>query len=421
MTRNVKNFILYCLIAWPAFAQQLHADAWNTGGHIKYQITASQYSADNIFALANTATPLDHYFDVRFNANRKIDKWSYKIHYEILGLYGDTVETLASLPALPNLSFVPTDEKRLFNLSQIFGVGNRFVGVHRIDRLVASYTNDQVVMRFGRQAISWGSGLFFNPLDLINPFSPTAISKEYKTGEDMIYGQWLYESGNDLQGIALPRRNASGNIDSQESSYAVKYRGIKNQIGYELLIANHYSEAVIAAGLSADVKGAVIRFDLLNTQLPDGSSAVSGIANASYSWMWGKHNVSGNLEYYRNGVGSSNGDYSDVFNPTSALGKRVARGEIYGLGQDYLAANLSIELTPRLVTTPTVIHNLNDASGMVQALFNYDWKQDIPIVFGFAVPYGTQGSEYGGIDVPLQPGEYYGPGNTIFFQVGYYF
>jgi len=414
---SASRVALLLLVALPVTGQ---AEDWKFGGHIKYQLNATQYPADNIVAVANTANPVDNYVDARLKADRKTDRWSYSVHYEILALYGDTVKTLTSLPALPALSFVPTDNKRLFNLSQTFGYGDRLAGVHRIDRAVASYTENQLVVGLGRQAISWGNGLFFNPLDLINPFSPTAISKEYKTGEDMIYGQWLYNNGNDVQGILLPRRNTAGDIDNNESSLALKYRGTKNLIEYELLLARHYGESVSGVSLSADVKEAVVRFDFLNVWLASGSTAVSGVLNASYSWTWGGHNVSGNLEYYRNGVGSSDGNYSAAFSSTSDLGRRVLRGEVFALGRDYLAGSLAIELTPRLMITPTWLHNLNDASGIVQTVLNFDWKQNTPVLFGLGLPYGAKGSEFGGIQTST-PGQYYGPGTTLFAQVGYYF
>lgn len=391
------------------------ADDWQFGGHLKYQLTASEYSPENIFAIYGKPNPLDHYFDARLKADKKTDRWHYTVHYEVLGLYGDTIQTLKALPSLPGLSPVPNDDRRLLNLSQAFSINDRFAGVGRIDRLQASYTKNQLVLRIGRQAISWGNGLFFNPMDLVAPFSPTAISKEYKTGDDMVYGQWLYANGSDMQAVLLPRRNAGGDVDDRESSYTLKYRGTAGTIGYDLLAAQHYNEPVIGIGLSGDWRGAVLRGDLV-----DQSGTQSAILNASYSWTWGRHNVSGNIEYYRNGYGSADGNYSTALISTSPLGKRIARGEIFTAGRDYLAVGLAIELTPRLVTSPTWIHNLNDGSGILQSLFNYDWKQDMPLIFGFYLPYGSLGSEFGGIYTGT-PGQYYAPGKTVFMQVAYYF
>lgn len=414
---SARRIFLLLAFASTGIAQ---ADDWSTGGHVKYEINASQYPANNVFALASTTNPVDHFLDFRYKADKSSGKWNYQIHYELLALYGDSAKALATLPSLPGVSLVPSDSTRLFNLSQVFGDSGYLVGVHRIDRLVASYTDNQLVLRFGRQAISWGNGLIFNPMDVVNPFSPTAISKEYKTGEDMVYGQWLYDTGNDLQAILLPRRNMAGAVDDTQSSYAMKYRGAGKRVEYQLMAARHYDEWVTGIGLSADVKGAVWRADLVNTALTGGTQSLSGVVNASYSWMWGKHNVSGNIEFYRNGVGISDGDYSSVFVPASPLAQRLARGEVFALGRDYLAGNLTIEMTPRLVLTPTLIQNLNDHSGILQTVATYDWKQEAPLTFGFSCPYGKQGSEFGGI-ATTTPGQYYGPGISVFFQVGYYF
>lgn len=417
---NARQIVLLLFVTIFGLADYALAEDWQYGGHAKYRFNASQFAADNVVSIINTPAPIDHYFDIRLKADRQSGHWQYSIDYEALGLYGDTAETLASLSTFPALSTAPTDDRRLFNLTQAFASGNRLLGVHRLDRLVASYTKESLVARFGRQAISWGNGLIFNPMDLISPFSPTAISKEYKTGDDMIYSQWLYANGNDIQVIMLPRRNSTGDIDERESSVAAKYHGSLDQLGYDLLFARHYAETVAAVGLSTDAGGAVVRADMVHTHLSDGSGALSGIVNASYSWTWGQHNFSGNLEYYRNGVGNADGDYSSALMPTSPLGKRIARGEVFGLGRDYVAGSLAIELSPRLLASPTWIHNLNDNSGIVQTTFNYDWKQEIPVLFGFALPYGASGSEYGGIATGT-PEQYYGPGKSVFLQVGYYF
>jgi len=417
ISSSVSRYVLLLLFLISGLAQ---ADPWKFGGHLKYEFTAGEYPADNVFALASTSHPFDHYLDFRYKAEKADGNWNYQVHYEILGLYGDTAKALSTLASVPGLSIVPNDSKRLFDLTQAFGSGDYLVGVHRIDRLVASYTRQQLVMRFGRQAISWGNGLFFNPMDLVNPFSPTAISKEYKTGEDMVYGQWLYDNGDDLQAIVLPRRDSAGDLSDGESSYAAKYHGMHKDLEYQLMAARHYGEVVTGLGLSADVKGAVWRSDIVNTTLSTGEQSTSGVINASYSWMWGKHNVTGNIEYYRNGVGISNGDYSSVFVSSSPLAQRIARGEVFAVGRDYLAGNLTIEWTPRLVITPTLIQNLDDQSGILQTVFTYDWKQEVPLTFGFALPYGRLGSEYGGIDTGT-PGQYYGPGVMAFFRLGYYF
>ncbi len=88
------------------------------------------------------------------------------------------------------------------------------------------YTGDKAVARFGRQALTWGNGMIYTPMDILNPFDPAAVDKEYKLGDDMLYGQYARDNGDDLQGVVVFRRNLeTGDVDQDWSSFALKYHG----------------------------------------------------------------------------------------------------------------------------------------------------------------------------------------------------
>ena len=57
---------------------------------------------------------------------------------------------------------------------------------HRLDRLSVTFQPYWGTLQIGRQALTWGNGFLFNPMDLFNPFSPTQIDREYKPGDDMV-------------------------------------------------------------------------------------------------------------------------------------------------------------------------------------------------------------------------------------------
>jgi hypothetical protein len=110
--------------------------------------------------------------------------------------------------------------------------------VLRLDRINIAYTGERTVFRLGRQAISWGNGLLFTPMDIFNPFDPAAVDKEYKTDDDMFYAQYLQNNGNDVQAVAMVRRNLmNGDVEMDESSLAVKYHGFWGTNEYDLLLA----------------------------------------------------------------------------------------------------------------------------------------------------------------------------------------
>jgi hypothetical protein len=56
----------------------------------------------------------------------------------------------------------------------------------RVDRLWLRAATPGVAVTAGRQAVSFGTGLFFTPLDLVNPFTPAVVDPEYKPGVDAL-------------------------------------------------------------------------------------------------------------------------------------------------------------------------------------------------------------------------------------------
>ncbi len=275
--------------------------------------------------------------------------------------------------------------------------------------------------RFGRQAISWGNGMVFSPMDIFNPFDPAAVDKEYKTGDDMLYGQYLFNNGSDMQGVAVVRRNPlTGDVDKDQSSLAFKYHGFVGMNEFDLLVAEHYADRVIGAGGTLSLGGAVVRGDLTwtRTGLDDVFSAVSSL---SYSWTWGGKNVSGLLEYYYNGFGQRHSDYSTqslLQNPD--LLRRIERGELFTLARHYVAASAMIEITPLFLLTPNLFVNLEDPSALLQVVAQFDWKQNLQLLGALNIPIGASGTEYGGIEAPVD-GQYFSSGPGLFAQLAWYF
>lgn len=291
----------------------------------------------------------------------------------------------------------------------------------RLDRISIGYTETNYVFRFGRQAVSWGNGMVFQPMDIFNPFSPTAIDKEYKTGDDMAYLQNLLNTGGDIQTVFIPRRDvATGLLETNESSLAVKYHTTHGAVDMDFLVSRHFGDNLAGVGFSADWKGAVLRGDLVNAWNPSGS-AISGVTSINYGWVWGGHNVTGFFEYYRNGYGIDDGDYSPAaLISRPALVSRVYRGEVFTLGQDYISGGLTIELSPLWIFNPLLINNLNDGSWLTQWIATYSWKQNLNLLLGANIPFGAKGTEYGGIP-STTPGEYIGGGRSAYLQLAYYF
>lgn len=413
---------LLCLMALTA-APAL-ADDWKFGGHVKYQFTHSDYRADDLYAVFGDDPARDHGLDLRLKAEDRHDSWDFTAHYELLALNGDTLDArrriaVAGIPLTGTASGLPDDRRRLFDLTHAITDRDRQAAVHRLDRFSVGHGSAQQTLRFGRQVVSWGNGLAFQPLDFVNPFSPLAIDKDYKTGDDMLYGQWLLGEKDDMQAILLPRRDpATHRVESDQSTYAVKYRARLAGIDLDLLAARHFSESLAGVGIVKSIGGAVWRLDASITDLDNSDSATSLVTNLDYSWMWGGKNMYGYAEYFRNGVGET--DRANYPAPNAALSARIARGELFTLARDYAALGLQVELTPLFNLHTSLIANLNDGSKYLQLRGVYDWQQDVQLMAGLNLPSGDRVTEYGGVPV-AGTSTFASAGRSAYLRGAYYF
>jgi hypothetical protein len=393
------------------------------GGHTKGRLIAQTFPSDSIFHDLTGSDAIDVETDLRLNFDVDCGPWSFNSAYQLIVLYGDSVEYSRMFP--PGLSIIPNrfpqDDRRLFDLTSVITDENRFAALHRLDRLWVGYVNEKTVVRFGRQAISWGNGLFFSPMDIVNPFDPTAIDTEYKTGDDMLYGQYLLDNGHDVQAAAVFRRNpANGESDSEEGTVSIKYHGVGDNTEYDILAGVNHDDAMFGIGGNRGIGGAVLRGDIVVTDTSS-DTIVQFVSNLSYSWTWGGKNVSGAIEYYYNGFGQKDGAYdllSIAANPN--LLDRLSRGELFSIGRRYLAASMMIEMTPLWLLTPNVFLNVEDGSALVQLVSQNDLKENLAFLGSLNIPVGPKGTEYGGIASGITD-RYLSTDLSVFAQVAWYF
>jgi hypothetical protein len=258
-------------------------------------------------------------------------------------------------------------------------------------------------------------------MDIVNPFDPTAVDTEYKSGDDMLYGQYLRDNGDDIQAAFVFRRDIiSGDPDKDESTAALKYHGISGAAEYDLLVARNYGRTTLGIGGNRSIGGAVLRGDLVVADSASGSK-IQLVTNLSYSWMWGGKNVSGLVEYYFTEFGLKNGDYdlASLLQNTELL-NRLARGESFTLGRHYIAGGVTIELTPLWVFTPNLFTNLEDGSALVQLVSRNSLSQNVEFLGALNIPLGPSGSEFGGIGSEMA-GLYFSTDLSLFAQVAWYF
>jgi len=355
-------------------------NSYDFGGHSKLRLLAQSYPNDSLFRDVIGANSVDGVGELRLDFSAKSGKWSLHADYQLIAINSDFLA-----------AGLPEDDNRLFDLTSVLDDSNKNAVLHRLDRFWVGYAGEKTVVRFGRQALSWGNGLLYAPMDLVNPFDPATIDTEYKSGDDMLYMQYLRDSGDDIQGAVVFRRNVlTGDVESDEATVALKYHGFAGEREYDVLVAENYGNTVVGAGYAQSVGGAIWRGDVVVTDSSD-DTYVEVVTNLSYSWVWGAKNISGAVEYYYD-----------------------------GFDRHYVAGSLVIEMSPLWMLTPTVLSNVNDPGGLLQVVTQYSLSDNMTFLGSLNIPLGANGTEFGGPESGV-PGRYLSTDAGVFAQLAWYF
>lgn len=420
--------VLLLTVSLMVLAVAVQADPvdFSYAAHLKYRYQASWFPEDSLYREAAGNDSQQQLLDNRWNFRLQKDNWDTQVDYQLQALESDL---LTEVPVEASLFGNPVvnDDRRLMDLTHVLSSDEDTVLLHRLDRFNLGYTADQWVVRAGRQVVSWGNGLLFNPMDFFNPFDPAALDTEYKTGDDMLYGQMLFDSGDDLQGVWVVRRDDTGSVDDAVNSTAAKYhRILDNGMEVNLLLSRHYEDDIAGLGLTHSLGGALWRSDFMLTRTED-DEVFSFVTNLSWSWVWADTNFNGVLEYFYNGFGQHKNDYNLLaLEDNQPLLDRLSRGELFSIGKHYLAATATIELTPLWLASPTLFVNLADQSALLQLSSVHDLAQNWQLIAALNLPMGPEGTEYGGLQLDASGTSVNGYDNLasdggIFIQLAFYF
>jgi hypothetical protein len=382
------------------------------GGRIKMTGTVSRADNDTFFEPVGTGNFPDGSADLRLINDTFLSDWAYTdIQYENILAGGKGFQKRNELEdAFPGISSpfllgAPlNDDRRLMDLTDTIRDTEKYVWFQRLDRLNLAFLPSWGSVRIGRQALTWGNGLIFNPLDLINPFAPTDIDRDYKVGEDMITAIYNFPGGIELQGAAVARRNPeTDDVTFDESTMGAKLHFAVGSTELDLVGARNYEDYVIGIGSRGYLGNAAWRCDASWTILNSGDGGGSNnylslVVNLDYSWVWSKKNFYGLIEFYYNGLGETDNYGEALFEP--AVTDRLARGELFVLGKYYASGTLQVELHPLVNVFLTAINNVKDPSGILQPRLTWDVLQNLQMTVGANIFYGEKGSEYGGFIIP---------------------
>lgn len=319
------------------------------------------------------------------------------------------------------LGVVPTPlPSTLLDLSQSWYLDANTSVTNTIDRLNVQWSSANMVVKLGRQAITWGNGLFFHPSDIVAPFAPNAIDTAYKTGADMIYLQYLFDSGTDVQAIYVPRGTTLGGaVAFNSSTYAMRGKLALGSLDTALMLAKDRGDTVAGLSLSGALGGASWNAEALQWVLADGTRVPSWLLNISNYGTLGDWNVSYFGEIFHNGFGAdASVEYGTL---PAALTKRMSTGQVFFPGRDFLALGAQLQVSPDLSFAPSAIVSLNDRSTLATLTVNYTLGDNTNLVFNVSSPFGADGTEFGGRETAVGSGIFLGPDRSATLQLVHFF
>lgn len=403
------------LIAGPVFAQTDQAQDGQVHGRLELQDAEQFTGANSVQAQLGDQTANDMLGDLRLTWEPTWGRWSFQLHYVVQAEDGPDV-ALANAEA----GLIPEPPATLFDLTDTYH--GQVTASQRIDRLALTYSTPDLVVRVGRQALTWGSGLVFRPMDLFDPFGPTATDTEYKPGVDMVYVQRLFADGSDLQFILAPRpARIGGPVTADASSLALHFD--TTWLGHQttLMLARDHGDWVTALGVNGALGGATWNLELVPTVLRTGGVRVSGVANISDAVTLLGRNATVFAEYFHNGFGVAGSGPFDLASLPPELTDRLARGQVFDTRRDYLAGGATLEVTPLLNVSPSLIVDLNDGSLIALASATYSLSDNINLVAGVQAPIGSARTEFGGLPLTASSPILLAPPGQIYLQLRRYF
>lgn len=397
------------------------ADFAPVRGHLKGQAQYLSAEPDSVAASLGHDEASAASLDLRAIADYAAGGFGFHAEYWLRGSSGSAVELRNALEAVQPALLIDRDATRWLPLDDVLVDREDAFAAQSFDRFSVSYTTERWVFKLGRQAYTWGNGIVFRPFDLFDPFAPDVIDDSYKPGIDSVYAQRLFADGSDVAALIVPRRDpATGRLSHSMGSAALKWHRFGASLQTDWLVARDYRDTAVGVAMSGALGEAVWRFSVVPVRLDGGGTRTSIDVNVEHAWQWRGRNVSGFVEYFRNGFGRDGRGYA-LDELDSALVMRLARGQAFDTGRDYLAAGMRLELSPLLEIDPVLLINLGDRSALALVRGSRSITQDLSVDFGLRLGIGPSGTEFGGLRTRAGAATFYAPPARAYARLSYYF
>lgn len=250
-------------------------------------------------------------------------------------------------------------------------------GAHRLYRALLKLELGDTDLRIGRQRIAWGTGRFWSPLDLLNPFSPVALEREERLGVDAVLVEHKFGPVSRLAAVYAPSR-----IPGQDSR-ALQWHDNARGMDFSITGGRFGGDEVIGLDLAGQIGQAGGRAELTRVRPRVGKAFVRSLVGIDYAFA---NTLTLSAEIYRDGSGADRTAGYDFV--------ALASGSRRTLAQRYLGLHAGYEITPLLKLNTDIVLNLDDRSRFIAPSITYSIRTNLDGSFSVRWFGGRTGSEY---------------------------
>lgn len=250
-------------------------------------------------------------------------------------------------------------------------------GAHRLYRAQLQVAFGDTDLRIGRQRIAWGTGRFWSPLDLLNPFSPVALEREERLGVDAVLVEHKFGPVSRLSAVVAPSRVAG------ENSRALQWHDNARGADFSFTAGRFRGDDVIGVDLAGQFAQAGLRAELTRVRPREGQAFVRALLGIDYAFA---NTLTLSAELYRDGSGAASTATYDFL--------ALINGSRQTLARHYLGLHAGYEITPLLKLNTDIVLNLDDRSRFVAPSITYSIRTNLDGSVGVRWFSGPAGSEY---------------------------
>jgi len=296
----------------------------------------------------------------------------------------------------------PSEHNDLFDLSYESHYDKDVFYRTKVHRAFAKLVIGDITMTLGRQLIRFGSGKLWNPLDILNPISPTFVEgAEDQKGTDALRIEYYFSEKTELA-LVLDQKRIDNNDDysklsSRNSNLVARFKTTIAETEIAALGGQIARRQIGGTDISTILLDGMLRGSVVYSKPETGESFIQGSAGYEYNFSFGLYFL---IEYFYN-ENALNFNNELMAQYWESLISGINENNYYALSNNFLTFNqhysgiaLGYDFMPLLRGEVFAIYDFQGKSLFYNPALRYNAFENINVFIGFMKSYGIKDGKY---------------------------